>query len=47
MIQEWFAKDQSKIFYYVPQVAVYQPKGISVQRDYIEEYNNGPKEQTA
>lgn len=38
MVQEWFAKDSSKIFYYVPQVAVYQPQGISVQRENIEEY---------
>lgn len=37
-VREWFAKDQSKIFFYVPQIAVYQPQGIAVQRDYIEEY---------
>ena len=36
MVQEWFAKDNSKIFYYVPQVAVYQPQGIPVQREVIE-----------
>jgi hypothetical protein len=39
MVRRWFAKDQTKIFYYVPQVAVYQPQGIPVQRGDIEEYN--------
>ena len=38
MVREWFAKDTSKIFYYVPQVAVYQPHGIPIQRADIEEY---------
>ena len=37
-VREWFAKDQTKIFFYVPQVAVYQPHGIPIQRSYIEEY---------
>ena len=39
MVQEWFAKDRSKLFYYVPQIAVYQPQGISVQRENVESYN--------
>lgn len=39
MVQEWFAKDRSKLFYYVPQIAVYQPQGISIQRENIETYN--------
>ena len=39
MVREWFAKDHSKVFYYVPQIAVYQPQGISVQRENIETYN--------
>lgn len=38
MVREWFAKDNSKIFYYVPQVAVYQPHGIPIKHGYIEEY---------
>ena len=38
MIGEWFAKDNTKIFYYVPQIAVYQPQGIPVRRENIEEY---------
>jgi hypothetical protein len=38
MVRAWFAKDRSKLFYYVPQVAVYQPQGISVKHDDIEEY---------
>jgi hypothetical protein len=38
MVQTWFAKDPSKIFYFVPQIAVYQPHGIAVNRDDIEEF---------
>lgn len=38
MVQEWFAKDHTKIFYFVPQVAVYQPQGISVHPENVEEY---------
>ena len=38
MVRTWFAKDQTKIFFYVPQIAVYQPQGIPVQRANIEEY---------
>jgi len=38
MVQTWFAKDQSKIFFYVPQIAVYQPQGISVHREDMEEF---------
>ena len=38
-VREWFAKDQSKIFFYVPQIAVYQPQGIAVQRHNIEQYD--------
>ena len=38
MVRKWFAKDNTKIFYYVPQVAVYQPQGISVQLENIENY---------
>ncbi|MBM3179842.1 MAG: hypothetical protein FJZ86_05755 [Chloroflexi bacterium] len=30
-VVEWFAKDINKLFFYVPQVAVYQPGGISVE----------------
>ena len=37
-VRKWFAKDPSKIFFYVPQVAVYQPNGIPIQRSCIEEY---------
>lgn len=37
-VMEWFAKDPTKIFYYVPQVAVYQPQGIPIRREYLEEY---------
>jgi len=38
MVQTWFAKDPSKIFFYVPQIAVYQPHGIPVQREEVEEF---------
>ena len=38
LVTEWFAKDQSKIFFYVPQVAVYQPGGIPVQAADIEQF---------
>ena len=38
MVQTWFAKDLSKIFYYVPQIAVYQPQGITVMREDFEEF---------
>ncbi len=30
MVEKWFAKDNTKIFFYVPQIAVYQPGGIKV-----------------
>ena len=31
-VMEWFGKDQSKVFFYVPQIAVYQPEGIEVEK---------------
>jgi len=37
MVQTWFAKDTSKMFFYVPQIAVYQPQGIPVMQDDIED----------
>jgi hypothetical protein len=36
MVQTWFAKDLSKMFYYVPQIAVYQPQGIAVKREDVD-----------
>ena len=38
MVQTWFAKDMSKMFFYVPQVAVYQPGGIPVEAEDIEAF---------
>jgi len=38
MVREWFARDQTRIFFYVPQIAVYQPGGIRVEREDIEEF---------
>jgi hypothetical protein len=38
MVETWFAKDLSKMFYYVPQIAVYQPQGIAVNREDVEEF---------
>lgn len=37
MVHAWFAKDTTKVFYYVPQIAVYQPQGIPVTQADIEE----------
>lgn len=31
-VRTWFARDPSKIFFHVPQIAVYQPQGIAVER---------------
>ena len=39
MVQTWFAKDRSKMFFYVPQIAVYQPQGIPVTAADIEDLN--------
>ena len=36
MVNKWFAKDNSKIFFYVPQIAVYQAGGIPVQQTDIQ-----------
>lgn len=38
MVNEWFARDHSKIFFYVPQIAVYQPGGIPIQATDIEQF---------
>lgn len=38
MVNTWFAVDQTKIFYYVPQIAVYQPQGIPVNREDIQAF---------
>ena len=35
MVTRWFAKDQTKVFFYVPQIAVYQPGGIPVRAEEI------------
>ena len=42
MVTEWFAKDRSKIFFYVPQLAVYQPGGIRVEPADIERFGPQP-----
>lgn len=39
LVKQWFGKDQSMVFFYVPQVAVYQPKPIPVQREDIEVFH--------
>jgi len=36
LVTEWFGKDQSKIFFYVPQIATYQPDGIHVEAGDLE-----------
>lgn len=38
LVTEWFAKDNTKIFFYVPQIAVYQPCGIRVEEADIEQF---------
>ncbi len=38
MVQTWFAKDKTKMFYYVPQVAIYQPQGVPIEQDDLEEF---------
>jgi hypothetical protein len=38
MVTEWFAKDNTKIFFYVPQIAVYQPGRIRVEPTDIEQF---------
>jgi len=36
MVREWFGKDNTKLFYYVPQIATYQPGGVPVQASDLE-----------
>ena len=43
MVTEWFARDSSKIFFYVPQIAVYQHGGIPVEEADIQ-YATAPGE---
>ncbi len=38
MVQTWFAKDKTKMFYYVPQVAIYQSQGVPIEQDDLEEF---------
>lgn len=35
-VMEWFAKDINKMFFYVPQIAAYQPGGIPVAADDVD-----------
>jgi hypothetical protein len=30
LVRAWFAKDETRVFYFVPQVAAYQPVGIPI-----------------
>jgi hypothetical protein len=38
LVRTWFARDQSKIFFYVPQIAVYQAGGIPIHSEDIEKF---------
>ncbi len=38
MVEAWFAKDMTKMFFYVPQVAIYQPQGVPIEWDDLEEF---------
>lgn len=35
-IKQWFAKNPNMIFFYVPQVVVYQDRGIPIKADWIQ-----------
>ena len=35
-VRDWFARDRSKVFFYVPQVAAYQDGGIPVRPEWVE-----------
>ncbi len=39
LVTEWFAKDMHKIFFYVPQIAAYQPGGIHVEPGDVEQFS--------
>lgn len=41
MVRRWFAVDRNRLFFYVPQVAVYQPEGIPVYPEDIEQFQAG------
>ncbi len=36
LVRSWFGRDQRKLFFYVPQVAVYQDGGIPVRPGWVE-----------
>ena len=38
MISEWFGRDQSRLFFYVPQIVTYQPAGIQVEMADVEQF---------
>ncbi|MCP5096879.1 MAG: hypothetical protein GY943_15115, partial [Chloroflexi bacterium] len=38
-VRSWFAKDQSKVFYYVPQLMVYPVDGIPIESEDIEYFD--------
>ena len=38
MVTTWFGKDPSKVYYHLPQIAVYQPSGIPVEPANIEQF---------
>lgn len=37
-VTKWFARDKSRLFFYVPQIAAYQPGGLSVEPDDVEQF---------
>lgn len=41
MVRSWFGRDQTKVFFYVPQVAAYQPGGIPVRAADLERIEPG------
>ncbi len=38
LVKDWFGRDQNRLFYYVPQIATYQPGGIPVEPVDIEQF---------
>ena len=36
LVVEWFGRDRNRLFYFVPQVACYQPDGVEVRPEYFE-----------
>lgn len=38
LVREWFARDNTRVFFHVPQVVTYQPEGVPVRPEDYEEF---------